>query len=205
MKTLFIVISLAMWAPQALFAQTDAPEVRDAIYQVFVGEFDRQSDMSRFEPLRALGFLRPFSIVDETGYALRGEGSSLQRVYVGPYLGKETAEAVMAKAWTLGFRDARIETNEQYLNSDKNADLTYTLQLGAFGDPDMRNFEEIASLPAHGVYLMYEDGLFKVLCGMYRPEQLDYLRRSVTPYLRDMGNYGFVRTFRAPLEFAGAD
>lgn len=205
MKTLLIVFALVGVLPFGLFAQTDEPEVRNTIYQVFIGEFDKAEGLQALDPLRELGFIRHFSLTNESDYALKGEDPNKQRIYVGPYLGKVTAEAVMARAWTLGFRDARIEANETYLNSNKYADLEYTVQLGAFEDPDMRNFEEIANLPAHGVFLMYEEGFFKILCGMYRTEETGYVRNEVIPYLRDMGYYGFIRTFRAVTEFAEAD
>lgn len=205
MKTLLIALTLAGLFPFRSFAQFDEPEERNIIYQVFIGEFDKQADSHQFEGLQHLGFLRHFSIENETSLASQDQNPDMQRMYVGPYLGKATAEAVLARAWTLGFSDARIESNEQYLTSDKYADLQFTVQLGAFEDPDMRKFEEIASLPAHGVYLMYEEGFFKVLSGMYRPEEIDYVRNEVIPYLRDLGYYGFVRTFRTPTEFAKAD
>lgn len=207
MKTLLfwnaMIWGLLLGSP--LHAQTSQFSDQSTIYQLYIGEFDKQADTKQFDRLRKLGFIRYFSIADESKYTSQAQSPDTRRVYIGPYIGQLTAEAAMARAWELGFRDAKIEVNTNYLAQEKYKDLSYSLQLGAFENPDMRKFEEIASLPAHGVFLMYEDGFFKVLSGMYRPDEVAYLKRTMIPYLRDMGYYGFVRSFRQPIGLRAAD
>ncbi|MEZ4776687.1 MAG: hypothetical protein R3D00_26160 [Bacteroidia bacterium] len=185
-----------------VFAQTDSQPAGDhTIYQIYVGTMNSLEDLAQFDDLKEFGFIRPFSIselpVEQQMVSRDGEG---KKVFVGPYLGKATAENILTLIWTRGYSNAFIEADERSLRTNKTQNLTYSVQLGAFQQPDMRRYEKISNVFAYGTFLTFEDGLYKVVAGLYKPESTDYVKSTVIPYLKKQGFNGFVRTVRNPYQ-----
>ncbi|MDX2250163.1 MAG: hypothetical protein SF052_25495 [Bacteroidia bacterium] len=181
------------------FSQTEEqPGADHTIYQIYVGTMTSLEDLNQFEDLKEFGFIRPFSIAELPVQQSRAEEG--KKVFVGPYLGKQTAENILSLIWARGYTNAYIEADERSLRTTKTRALVYSIQLGAFQQPDMRRYEKISNTFAYGTFLTFEDGLYKVMAGLYSPEATGYMKETVIPYLQKLGFSGFTRTVREPFQ-----
>jgi hypothetical protein len=167
------------------------------IYQICVGTIGVGESLAPFDNLRDFGFISMYSLAYPPTEQSEVTGSN-RRVFLGPYLGEESANKVLGMVQTRGYTDAYIEADENTLQSKKGRNLIYSVQIGAFANPNMRKFSSITNMFAHGIFLTYEGGLFKVLSGMYDSDNADYVRSEVVPYLKSRGYNGFLRAFRQP-------
>ena len=168
----------------------------NTIYHIQLVSSEDKIAPNSFDHLHDLGFVRIIS-------TLRGpaEAEGPQRVILGPFLGDETAQYVLNEAIVRGYNDAFIFADDITLQEGKGKELTQTLQIGAFSKLNLNMFKPIANFPAHGMYVVYEDGLFKVFAGMYSQDQLGYLKRTIIPhYRREIGLDCFIRQFRVTEE-----
>lgn len=185
---------------QETSSTSNSPGGDHTIYQIYVGTMITEEDLSQFNDLKELGFVRPFSISELPEVEGVSRDGSGRKVFVGPYLGRSTAEQILTMVWEKGYTDAYIEADEKTLRTDIGQELVYTVQLGAFSKPSMDQYTRIANVLAHGTYMVYEDGYYKVLSGMYPPDFENYIRTKVIPYLKSTGFTGFLRTFREPYQ-----
>ena len=145
-----------------------------------------------------LPYLQDLGFVSLTSLE-RGPADSLSavRVLLGPYLGELTADHVLHKVWEKGFEGAKLVQGPIDLQRGEGQNLTHTVQVGAFRRMHLEKYKQLSNLPAHGMYIVYEDGLFKVLSGLYAEADSAYLWNTVIPYYqKTMGLDGFVRRFR---------
>ena len=193
---IIFIISLISLASLTGFSQ-NYPGNDHKICQIYVGTVGGGENLTRFDNLRDFGFINLYSLANPPIDQSEVTGIS-RKVFLGPYLGFESAEKVLEMVRTRGYSDAYIEADERTLKSNKGKNLVYSVQIGAFENPNMRKFTSITNMFAHGIFLTYEGGLFKVLSGMYDASNADYVRSEVVPYLKSRGYNGFLRTFRQP-------
>jgi len=162
------------------------------VYHIQLMEADSLVPQTYFAGLYSLGFIKYFGV--ERGPL---DDSSKVRIMLGPYLGTTTADFVLQQVWKKGFPDAKLVEDDLTLIEGSGANLTHTVQVGAFRRPHFDMYEPLVSIPAHGMFIVYENGLFKVLSGLYTSQEESYLRQSVIPYYQnEFGLYGFVRKIR---------
>ncbi|MEO1417265.1 MAG: hypothetical protein AAFW00_18410 [Bacteroidota bacterium] len=172
---------------------------RDVIFQIFVGEVPVGDADEVFKDLESLGFLRPFSISNPPMKPQASRAPRMEKVYVGPYIGFATVAHMLQVIRAKGYIRAQIEGNEITLTSEVGCQLTHTVQLGAFEHPPADYFDHLAYLPAYGIHIVFEEGLYKVFSGLYREDQEAYIEEVVIPYWKE--NWGFqpfFRPFRMP-------
>ena len=172
-------------------------QASDGIYQIFVGKLQPGESLDRFSPLTKFGFLRTYSLAEPPKTQGPSRSEAELPVFIGPYFGKETADRVLEDLRQMGYTMAYIEQSSASLTDPTGEPLMYSIQLGAFSELNMKRFEKIANIPAHGVSVMYENGLYKVLCGMYTRNQVAYIKDEVIPYFANSwGMNGFLKPFR---------
>ncbi|MEO1448663.1 MAG: hypothetical protein AAFV07_04000 [Bacteroidota bacterium] len=195
----FLLVLCLMGVSLGLRAQE--PEIVDdshTVYQVYLTTVAPGSSLAEFADLEDLGFVQIFSMVNPPTTPGPSRALEPQAVYLGSYLGLETAEHVLQKVRTRGYIDARIEADTRSLTEGSNRNLTYTLQVGAFNELDMDRFTKVANIPAYGMFVKWEKGYFKVFAGMYSEAELDYLKGTVQPYFKSQwGIDGFPKSFRS--------
>lgn len=172
-------------------------EGRNGLYQIYLGEASFGQEKKAFAKAAKYGFFRPFSIVET------GEESPERKnpMFLGPYLGRETAEYVLEKLQKIGYNQAYIEGDEVSLATGKGKLLTHTVQVGAYEFLDARLFASVSNQPAGGVVILYEDGLLKLLAGLYPASSEAYLKEYALKYWKNtLGAEVFVRPFRSPLQ-----
>ncbi len=162
------------------------------IFRIQITTLEQSIDVDTFSNLNHLGFIRLNPM--ERGPL---EDDSPVSVMLGPYLGANTADYVLQKVWEKGYTEAKLIKDDFSLLSGEGTELTHTIQVGAFRRPYLNKFTDISTIPAHGMYIVYEEGLFKIFSGLYSSQEESYLRESVIPYfLEEFGLYGFVRKLR---------
>lgn len=172
----------------------DEGQASQAVYQIYLGKVQPGESFAQFSNVAHLGFLRTFSIEEPPKEQGPSRAAAEQKVFLGPFIGHQTAALIMDKILENGYKDAYMERDEKGLKTYTGESLTHSVQLGAFEQLNMNKFNKIATVPAHGVYVLYEDGLFKVLSGLYPAAEKEYLRKSVVPYMKRVWGFsGFVR------------
>ena len=197
---LLCISQIGLSQNDALIIMDEAPGPQ-AVYQIYLGNVQPGQSMNIYSDVSHLGFLRTFSIQEPPLEQGPSRASAEQKVFLGPFLGEKTAKEMMEKVLNLGYIDAYLEKDEAGLSTPSGTKLTHTVQLGAFEQLDMQKFTKIANVPAHGVFVLYEDGLYKVLSGLYPSEEKEYIRKSVIPYMKKVwGMKGFLRAIdQAPV------
>jgi hypothetical protein len=181
----------------AQISATASEQASEAVYQIFVGKLQPGESLSRFAELTKFGFLRTYSLAEAPKVQGPSRFEAEFPVFVGPYVGKETADQVLIQLRELGYNMAYIEQSSASMTDPDGEPLMYSVQLGAFSELNMTGFEKIANIPAHGVSVLYENGLYKVLCGMYTRTQVAYIKDEVIPYFANSwGMNGFLKAFR---------
>jgi len=197
MKDFLAIMASCLLLLSASFAQEEYIQTgRDGIYQIFVGKAAFGTEQEVFSNLAHLGFLRPFSIAEPGDGQLEGD----LPVFLGPYIGRATADYILRKVKDAGYVMAYIEGDEVSLTEGDGAGLTYTVQIGAFEKFDANYYDSHLNEPAHGLHLIYEEGLIKVLAGLYPASFEDYLEARALPFWNRSIEIddAFVRPFRLP-------
>lgn len=199
MKRLLLVLSGLILITHV---QAQEPEIIDdshTIYQVYLTTVAPGSSLEAFNSLSDLGFVQAYSIANPPTTPGPSRTLEPQSIYLGAYLGLDVAKVVLSEVQSRGYNDARIEADTRSLTEGSNRNLTYTVQLGAFNSLDMGRFAKIANIPAYGVYVTFENGMYKVFSGLYQAEDLAYLKSTVLPYLKNTWGFaGFAKAFRQP-------
>jgi hypothetical protein len=194
MKTFFfgqMLILLTLWSGQFVTAQTDSDP---RIYRIYLGVVETSEDLKDFDKLQNLGFLHPLANVSRGGDRI----APGIRVYLGHYLDQITAANILLQCWALGYKNAYLETDAQTLTYGIGSELTYSLQLGAYRKLSLQKFQSLQRDLPYGIFVRYEDGLFKVLGGLYTSFEIEKVRREVIPYLHKQGFQPYLKQFREP-------
>lgn len=190
-----IVVLFVLLTGPAMSQENYIREGRDGIYQIFLGDAVFGNEQDVFADARKYGFFRPFSIAEDSKEAA-GDKSP---IFLGPYLGRGTAEYVLGKLRGLGYEQAYIEGDEVRLTTGKGSNLTHSVQLGAYESLNAALFAPFANQPAGGIVILYEDGLLKLLGGLYPASSEAYLKDFAVNYWKEsIGANVFVRPFRNP-------
>jgi len=193
MKSFFFGGLLALLTLLAGVNVTRASDSTHIIYRIYLGVVADQSDLQQFDKLKTLGFLSSYSNVSRGGDRI----APGLRVYLGEYLDKTTAAHMLLQVWGSGFDKAYIERDDLTLRYGVGSELIYTIQLGAFQRLHMQNFAKLRDELPYGIYVHYEDGLFKVFAGLYAGFELADLKRKTMPWIRKQGyTTAYVRQFR---------
>lgn len=188
---LICLFCASCWSPfplQGQASRSGAP----AVFLVQLEETEEAVTTRSYASVNDLGFFKTVAVERSPGEELRRV-----KVCVGPFLGKEAADLVLAIARSRGYAEAFIQAETYPFEGTEGKELTYTVQVGAFNKLDISKYQGIANLPAYGLFITYEEGMFKVLAGMYPESDKEYLREQVLPYYRrELGLDGFVRAFR---------
>ncbi|OJJ22498.1 hypothetical protein BKI52_07405 [marine bacterium AO1-C] len=123
-------------------------------------------------------------------------------VYLGYYLGKSTAQKVLAEVKKRGYTKAKMVSDGAYqLGHSTGKHIRYGLQLGAFkslrlvkvGQYPKKNDED-------RIYLQYKGGAYKVFYNLYTkgdtPPGLAEAKNELVPWLKKKGYQVFVQKFR---------
>ncbi|MEM6264258.1 MAG: hypothetical protein AAGI38_17215 [Bacteroidota bacterium] len=189
-----ITLAVALLLVGSLAAQTAQNRGDNSltVYQVCFAGFDEPVDPDQFYELKRFGFIRTQSISPAT----RDKEDGMFRLYLGPYIGLEAAEMAMAFVRAKGYTDAYLESDPYQLTSEDGKKLTHTVQVGAFDKPDMEAYQLITREIGKEVYLIYEDGLFKIFAGLYTAEEIPQVKTETIWYLSEQGFETFIRSFR---------
>lgn len=172
---------------------THAADSTHTIYRIYLGVVADQADLTQFDRIKPLGFITSFANVSRGGDRI----APGLRVYLGEYLDETTAAHMLLQVWSVGFEGAYIERDHLTLRYGIGSELIYTIQLGAFQSLPMQKFAQLRDELPYGIYVRYEDGLFKVFAGLYTSFELAEVKRKTMPWLKQEGYpTAYVRQFR---------
>jgi hypothetical protein len=189
-KYLPIILLLLLVFPARISAQVSD---RDVLYLILIESHYGEPDLLPFDNLEDLGILRAEPINDD--YLVMG----LYQVYLGWYIGRETAESVLSQVVARGYPHAQLMADYFTLRHGEGAMDNHSIQVGAYSVLDMKEFGSqigMATLQDVNVYIMLEDGVYKILMGLFPESEAEDVRTVMLPVLGQRGIYGYVRRFR---------
>ncbi len=200
MKIKTLLMTLVFWGTLVTGKAQDIGQSNqyDFIYQIKVTLVTgRKVDWVKFKNLKDLGQLTTSTV------ELDPEETSVKTpVYLGYYLGKSTAQKVLAEVKKRGYSQAKMVSDGAYqLGHSTGKHIRYGLQLGAFKALSQVKMSQYPKQDTEDkIYLQYKGGAYKVLYNLYTqgevPPSLTKARSKVIPWLKKKGYQAFVQKFR---------
>jgi len=150
---------LSAQAPAAKKTATARPSI-DAVYKIRLGAYakmDAQQLAAAETKLKDLGQV-----------SASGEGA-LTRLELGNYLGKSSANKVLALAKKRGYKDAYIVKYAEFSNA-MGEPLTHTFQFSAVKTLSVGKLTDAlknAALPDNSLFVHYENGFYHLSVGLF--------------------------------------
>lgn len=145
MKKIFLGILFWVSSYSFLTAQV-------GLYRVRLAALQKDVSLETFKKMEDLGVL--FTEPLENGFT---------RIYLGTYLGRNTATRVMNTAKQRGYKTSY--TAEEMPETPKNND--YTVQIGSFKKLDVRKFNALDTEYRNKLYISYHKGFYRVSLGIF--------------------------------------
>ncbi|EAY25984.1 hypothetical protein M23134_07133 [Microscilla marina ATCC 23134] len=197
-KTITTIICLLCLANTALLkAQSIQESEYDYIYQIEVALVSNQKPVKsywkNYKNLQDLGEFFTYIISQETP-----ELPTKHRILLGRYVGKSTADRILAEVKKRGYKDARIWSDGGFqLGHSTGKDVKYGLQMGAFKSLNQVNVQQYLKYDKDTIlYIQYKGGAYKVFMGLYAPYSLASVKTEMVPWYRQKGMKVFVQKFR---------
>ncbi len=130
-------------------------------YRIRVASLKKAPDMER------LNFLYQLGMVDIE------PSDNGNRIYLGNYLDKRTADIVLSKVKKKGFKDAYIVSDTFAVEYEPGKFYTHTYQVGAFKKLDVSAFNVVYPELKGKVYVRYSGGVYRISLGLYSDERLE--------------------------------
>lgn len=160
----------------------------DAIYEIRLGAYAKGLSDNAFDNLKDLGLLKVIN--NDNGLLL---------VYLGSYMGKSTANKVLATVKARGYKTAYLEKVKVDFVTAEGVELTHTYQFCSVKKLDVRRVgnviaQDISMLDK--LYISFDGSHYQMSLGLLSPE----LSPEVGTY-KDFAAHsgfgdGFLRTFR---------
>jgi len=121
-------------------------------------------------------------------------GNGFTRVYLGSYIGRNTAQRVLNLVKRRGFGSAYLVLDNNLYDSDSPEELRYyTFQFTALKKLDISKFiNALPQVDRQVLHIRYDNGFYKYSVGMYDPARFPQAEQNY----RDMAvNMGFTGGF----------
>ncbi len=113
------------------------------VHQIQLGAFSKDANVAAYVDLSDVGYIESIP---------RG---AHQKVFVGPYMGRESAAQALQVVRRRGFQDAFIDASTVDLFANANR----VVQLGAYNSLDMSRFDDLEA----DLYVLVEKNVYKVV------------------------------------------
>ncbi len=131
-------------------------------YQVHLGGFSGNVLLSDFNNLQDLGILTTECIQKKTN-----SGDGLTHVYLGIYLGKNTAEKFLNEVKNRGYNGAALVSDQDSFNGEAGKKITSAIQIELQNRPDLSKLQNISV--QHKFYVKQTGGGYQVLTLLHNP------------------------------------
>jgi hypothetical protein len=153
----------ASTAPKTAAAKATKSTIKnvDAIYDIRLGAYAKGLSDNAFNNLKDLGLLKVVS--NENGLML---------VYLGSYMGKTTANKILATVKSRGYKTAYLEQSKTQFSTAEGIALTHTLQFCSVKRLDVRRIGNIIAQDISlldKLYISYEGGYYQMSLGLLAP------------------------------------
>lgn len=163
--TLMLLSSPFAWAQQTKKAAGTTKEAVDAVYKIRIAAMQKPFNEASFNKFKALGSLS-FEPAD----------NGFTRIYLGNYLGRSTAQKVLAKVKQMGFPKAYLMTdNDQFIDSEGRV-AGSTLQFSAVKELHLAQLvEQIETRYPNNkedLYIYNQGGFYRLSMGLFAQEDV---------------------------------
>jgi hypothetical protein len=160
----------------------------NSIYDIRLGAYSKGLSDNAFNNLKDLGLLKVIN--NEDGMLL---------VYLGSYMGKHTADKILATVKSRGYKTAYIEAVKTDFINAQGIELTHTYQFCSVKRLDVRRIGNIIAQDVSlldKLYISFDGSHYQMSLGLvspaFSPEIPKYAQFAATAGFSD----GFLRTFR---------
>jgi len=117
-------------------------------------------------------------------------------VYLGKYLGKETAYRVLDRVKARGHRSAFVVVEQDYINAQQTDAPDYsTFQVASLKKLDLESFNALADSFRGDIYVTYNSGYYRLSMGLYQKQLYPYIEEEFRNMAARLGyGEGFSRT-----------
>lgn len=191
-KLHWVLVIYLLGTSQLLMAQGKASEY-DYIYQIQVTITNQQTPLSRWNKLRDLGEFHKYSVAMEAE-----ELPGKKRILLGKYIGKSTANKILAEVKKRGYKSAKIISDGGFaLGHSTGKHVKHALQLGAFNSLKLVNAKKYPqSEREESLYIQYKGGAYKIFRGLYDGHNMEDVKKRIIPWFKKKGFSAFIQKFR---------
>jgi len=197
-KTLAVALLLLGYIPPSKAQDNYQSSEYDVIYQIKVTlVVGNKVNWTSFKNLKNLG-----QLTTNTMELDPADTPGKTPVYLGYYLGKSTAQKILAEVKKRGYNEAQMVNDGGYqLGHSTGKHIRYGLQLGAFRSVHLMKLGQYPKKDAEDkIYVQYKGGAYKVFYNLYTkgdtPPGLAQARSETVPWLKKKGYQVFAQKFR---------
>lgn len=158
---LFVLLILAIFLPGIAFAQNSFADLGTQ-YQIHLGGFSSTVQLEDFDNVQDVGILTTTCIQKKTN-----TGDGLTHVYLGIYLGKNTAEKLLSEVKLRGYKGATLIEDEVSYNSESGKKVTSAIQIELQPRPNLTNLQSIPS--EQNIYVILTSKGYQILTSLHNP------------------------------------
>lgn len=133
-------------------------------YQIHLGGFSNTVQLVDFDNVQDLGILSTTCIQKKTN-----TGDGLTHVYLGIYLGKNTAEKLLNEVKARGYKGATLIEESASLNSSVGKKFTSAIQIEIQNRPNLTKLQSISR--DHRIYVILTNRGYQILTELHNPAE----------------------------------
>lgn len=192
-----LVACFCLMTTTGLWAQSDHEESEyDYIYQIEVATVSNlkpvETHWSKYKDLSDLGTFNPYCIAQDAP-----ELPNKNRILLGFYIGKSTANHILAEVKKRGYSSAKIRSDGGFqLGHSTGKYVKYGLQVGAFANLSQVNVQKYPKQEDTEVYIQYKDASYKIFMGLHSGDSLEFVKSDIMSWYTKKGLKVFMQKFR---------
>jgi hypothetical protein len=197
-QCIVLMVCFCLMATTGLWAQSNNQGSEyDYIYQIEVATVSNlksvETHWGKYKDLSDLGTFSPFCIAQDAP-----ELPNKNRILLGYYIGKSTANRILAEVKKRGYSSAKIRSDGGFqLGHSTGKHVKYGLQAGAFANLSQVNVKQYPKQDeGTEVYIQYKNASYKIFIGLHSGESLEFVKADVMPWYAKKGVKVFVQKFR---------
>lgn len=156
-----VLLILVIFLPGIIHSQNSFSDLGSQ-FQIHLGGFSTSVQLQDFDNVQDLGILSTACIQKKTN-----TGDGLTHVYLGIYLGKNTAEKLLNEAKARGYKGATLIEEKVSFSSPEGKKFTSAIQIELQSRPNLTKLQSISS--EHKIYLVLTTRGYQVLTYLHNP------------------------------------
>jgi len=178
-RLFLLLLFVLLLSATSSFAQ-DAFTNLGTQYQILLGSYPASVQLTDFNNVQDLGILSTTSIEKKTNVP-----DGLTNVYLGIYLGKNTAEKFLSMVKDRGYGGATLVLNNTALNGDQGKMIASAIQVEMQSRPDLTKLQSMSG--TYRFYIILTTKGYQILTVLHNPIQRTHEFKNAMDFFVDRG------------------